>query len=79
MTVSHRRTLWRFHGWVLRFDGRGGYWFGEMRDPGGWVRLEGEREEVRGWLRGCVEGRGRLRELLEEGGEGGRGREREGG
>ena len=73
MTVSHRRTLWRFHGWVLRFDGVGGCWFGEMRDPGKWVELEAEREEVRGRLRGVEEGRRRLREL-EEAGEGGEGK-----
>lgn len=27
MTVSHRRSLWRYHGWILQFDGQGGYVF----------------------------------------------------
>jgi ATP-binding cassette subfamily D (ALD) protein 3 len=26
-TISHRKTLWRFHEYVLRFDGKGGYEF----------------------------------------------------
>ena len=30
MTVSHRRSLWRYHGWILQFDGQGGYYFGRL-------------------------------------------------
>ena len=30
MTVSHRRSLWRYHGWILQFDGQGGYFFGGL-------------------------------------------------
>ncbi|KAL9104759.1 MAG: hypothetical protein Q9163_000309 [Psora crenata] len=30
MTVSHRRSLWRYHGWILQFDGQGGYYFGGL-------------------------------------------------
>ena len=30
MTVSHRRSLWRYHGWILQFDGQGGYFFGRL-------------------------------------------------
>lgn len=30
MTVSHRRSLWRYHGWILQFDGAGGYFFGGL-------------------------------------------------
>jgi len=26
-TISHRKTLWRFHEYVLRFDGKGDYEF----------------------------------------------------
>jgi ATP-binding cassette subfamily D (ALD) protein 3 len=29
-TVSHRKSLWRFHEYLLRFDGRGGYEFRAM-------------------------------------------------
>lgn len=27
MTVSHRRSLWRYHGWILQFNGQGSYVF----------------------------------------------------
>lgn len=27
MTVSHRRSLWRYHGWILQFSGQGEYVF----------------------------------------------------
>jgi ATP-binding cassette, subfamily D (ALD), member 3 len=29
-TVSHRRSLWQYHDWLLLFDGRGGYEFKRM-------------------------------------------------
>lgn len=29
-TVSHRKSLWTHHEYVLRFDGRGGYEFGKI-------------------------------------------------
>lgn len=31
-TVSHRRSLWRFHDYVLQFDGRGEYRFDPIKD-----------------------------------------------
>ena len=39
MTVSHRRSLWRYHGWILQFDGQGGYFFGTL-DAERRLRLE---------------------------------------
>jgi len=30
LTVSHRRSLWRWHERILQFDGKGGYWFGVL-------------------------------------------------
>jgi len=68
MTVSHRRSLWRYHGWILQFDGKGGYFFGEL-DAGRRLGLEDEREEVEGWLRGVEGMERRVGEL--EGGRGG--------
>jgi len=29
-TVSHRQSLWKFHEWLLRFDGEGNYAFGRL-------------------------------------------------
>ncbi|CAN0498897.1 unnamed protein product [Ectocarpus sp. 12 AP-2014] len=31
-TVSHRKSLWKHHGYLLRFDGLGGYEFKAMSD-----------------------------------------------
>ena len=30
MTVSHRRSLWRYHTRILQFDGQGGFYFGGL-------------------------------------------------
>ena len=62
MTVSHRRSLWRYHGWILQFDGQGGYFFGEL-DAEKRLRLEDEREELEGLLRGVPEVERRIEEL----------------
>lgn len=29
-TVSHRKSLWKYHEYFLQFDGRGGYEFGRI-------------------------------------------------
>ncbi|CAM9887521.1 unnamed protein product [Choristocarpus tenellus] len=31
-TVSHRKSLWKYHSHLLRFDGLGGYEFKRMAD-----------------------------------------------
>eukprot|EP00042_Codosiga_hollandica_P050685 m.611106 g.611106 ORF g.611106 m.611106 type:complete len:656 (-) comp58138_c0_seq1:156-2123(-) len=31
-TVSHRKSLWQYHEYVLQFDGRGAYWFGKISE-----------------------------------------------
>ena len=66
MTVSHRRSLWRYHGWILQFDGKGGFFFGEL-DAGRRLALEDEKEELEMKLRGVEEMERRVRDL--EGGE----------
>ena len=62
MTVSHRRSLWRHHGWILQFDGKGGYFFGPL-DAERRLRLEDEREELELRLRGVEEMERRVEEL----------------
>ena len=62
MTVSHRRSLWRYHGWILQFDGVGGHVFTRL-DAGRRLALEDEREEVERELRGVGECERRIAEL----------------
>ncbi len=62
MTVSHRRSLWRYHGWILQFDGKGGYFFGPL-DAERRLRLEDEKEELELRLRGVEEMERRVQEL----------------
>ena len=62
MTVSHRRSLWRYHGSILQFDGKGGYFFGPL-DAERRLRLEDEKEELELRLRGVEEMERRVEEL----------------
>ena len=62
MTVSHRWSLWRYHGWILQFDGKGGYFFGPL-DAERRLRLEDEKEELEVRLRGVEEMERRVEEL----------------
>ena len=62
MTVSHRRSLWRYHGWILQFDGQGGYFFGRL-DAEKRLKLEDEREELERLLKGVPELERRIQDL----------------
>ncbi|KAM0720472.1 hypothetical protein Q7P37_004608 [Cladosporium fusiforme] len=62
MTVSHRRSLWRYHGWILQFDGQGGYVFTKL-DAEKRLRLEDEKDELDVLLRGVPEVEKRIAEL----------------
>ncbi|TKA32721.1 hypothetical protein B0A50_00946 [Salinomyces thailandicus] len=62
MTVSHRRSLWRYHGWILQFDGQGGYVFTRL-DAERRLVLEDEKEEVELLLRSVPEIEKRIAEL----------------
>jgi ATP-binding cassette, subfamily D (ALD), peroxisomal long-chain fatty acid import protein len=62
MSVSHRRSLWRYHGWILQFDGQGGYVFTRL-DAEKRLRLEDEKEELDLQLRAVPELEKRIKEL----------------
>jgi len=62
MSVSHRRSLWRYHGWILQFDGQGGYVFTQL-DAEKRLKLEDEKEELDLQLRAIPEIEKRIAEL----------------
>ncbi|KAK5045649.1 hypothetical protein LTR84_009018 [Exophiala bonariae] len=62
MTVSHRRSLWKYHSVILQFDGQGGYVFSEL-DAERRIKLEDEKEELDTMLRGVEGWEARLKEL----------------
>lgn len=62
MTVSHRRSLWKYHGWILQFDGQGGAVFARL-DAEHRAGLEDQRDEIEGLLRAVPEIRRRIDEL----------------
>lgn len=64
MTVSHRRSLWKYHSVILQFDGQGGYVFCPL-DAEKRIQLEDEKEELDTLLRGVDGWKARLKELEE--------------
>ncbi|KAF2154284.1 hypothetical protein K461DRAFT_224198 [Myriangium duriaei CBS 260.36] len=62
MTVSHRRSLWRYHGWILQFSGQGSYVFTKL-DAEGRLKLEDEKDELDIQLRAVPEIEKRISEL----------------
>ncbi|KAF2768078.1 hypothetical protein EJ03DRAFT_295447, partial [Teratosphaeria nubilosa] len=62
MSVSHRRSLWRYHGWILQFNGQGGYVFTRL-DAEKRLKLEDEKEELDLQLRAVPDIERRIREL----------------
>lgn len=62
MTVSHRRSLWKYHGRILQFDGQGGYIYTGL-DAEKRAALEDEREDIEVKLRKVDEWEKRLAEL----------------
>ncbi|KAK4101066.1 hypothetical protein N658DRAFT_524258 [Parathielavia hyrcaniae] len=65
MTVSHRRSLWKYHTHILQFDGQGHYVFTKL-DAGRRLRLEDEKEDLEVLLRGVPEIERRIKELSAE-------------
>ncbi|KIW63418.1 hypothetical protein PV04_10263 [Phialophora macrospora] len=65
MTVSHRRSLWKYHSMILQFDGQGGYVFCPL-DAERRIKLEDEKEELETLLRGVEGWKARLDELQQD-------------
>jgi len=62
MTVSHRRSLWKYHSKILQFDGQGHYIFTAL-DAEKRLKLEDEKEELEVLLRAVPEVERRVEEL----------------
>ncbi|KAH8811590.1 ATP-binding cassette sub-family D protein-like protein member 1 [Xylogone sp. PMI_703] len=62
MTVSHRRSLWKYHSRILQFDGQGHYVFTKL-DAEKRLALEDEKEELELQLRQIPEIERRIAEL----------------
>ncbi|CCU82912.1 peroxisomal fatty acid ABC transporter [Blumeria hordei DH14] len=62
MTVSHRRSLWKYHNMVLQFNGQGSYVFTHL-DAERRLELEDEKEELEMHLRQVPEIERRIAEL----------------
>ncbi|GAM84559.1 hypothetical protein ANO11243_025550 [Dothideomycetidae sp. 11243] len=64
MTVSHRRSLWKYHEWILQFSGQGTYVFTRL-DAEGRLKLEDEKDELDIQLRAVPDIEKRINELEE--------------
>lgn len=62
LSVAHRPALWHFHNYLLKFDGKGGYFFGEL-DATRRLKFEEERLILEKNLRDVPFLRERLQEL----------------
>jgi len=62
LTVSHRRSLWKYHTHILQFDGQGGYIFTKL-DAERRMKLEDEKEELDLLLRQVPDLEKRMAEL----------------
>ncbi|KAF1925395.1 ATP-binding cassette protein [Didymella exigua CBS 183.55] len=62
MTVSHRRSLWKYHEKILQFDGQGKYVFTRL-DAERRLELEDEKEDIELQLRAVPDIEQRIAEL----------------
>ncbi|KAF2281432.1 uncharacterized protein EI97DRAFT_410265 [Westerdykella ornata] len=62
MTVSHRRSLWKYHEKILQFDGQGNFVFTKL-DAEKRLELEDEKEDLEMRLRAVPDIEERIREL----------------
>ncbi|KAJ3063722.1 hypothetical protein HDU98_000483 [Podochytrium sp. JEL0797] len=62
LTVSHRASLWKYHNWILQFDGEGGYAFVAL-DAEKRLALQEEKVSIEGKLLELPKLEKRLKEL----------------
>ncbi|GAA5846801.1 hypothetical protein JCM5353_005908 [Sporobolomyces roseus] len=65
LTVSHRPSLWKYHKFILQYDGHGGYAFGPL-DAEKRLALQEEKQSLEQKLAEVPILEGRLEELLRE-------------
>lgn len=65
LTVSHRPSLWKYHKYILQYDGHGGYAFGEL-DAEKRLALQEEKQSLEQKLAEVPVWESRLEELLRE-------------
>lgn len=64
MTVSHRPSLWKYHNYILQYDGQGGYVFTEL-NPEERLALQEEKTTVEHSLTEMPKLKSRLQELCD--------------
>ncbi|GAA5853045.1 hypothetical protein JCM3766R1_000852 [Sporobolomyces carnicolor] len=65
LTVSHRPSLWKYHKYILQYDGHGGYAFGEL-DAEKRLALQEEKQSLEQKLAEVPVWESRLEDLLRE-------------
>ncbi|OZJ05286.1 hypothetical protein BZG36_01957 [Bifiguratus adelaidae] len=62
LTVSHRPSLWKYHNYVLQYDGQGGYIFTKL-DAERRLKLQEEKNSIEARLQNVPKLEARLKEL----------------